>query len=630
MEQSSFFHAALALALGLAAQVVATRLALPGIILLLGAGVVFGPDVLGVLDPSAIGDGITPLVTFAVTVILFEGGLALRPEEIRAQQRSLILLMTVGAAISMAGGTLAAHYFLALPWPIASLYGALMIVTGPTVVTPLLARIPLDRRIRELLIGEGVLIDPIGAIIAIVAAEYVVGHSEAWQVGGMVFLRLGIGGAIGAVAGIVVAAALRRGWIPEDMRNPIVLAAALIAAATASRVSSEAGLMAAVMMGVVMGNAGLRSLGELRHFKEQMTLLLLSFIFVLLAADLRLAAVEEIGFASLAVVAVVIWIARPIAVGLSTIGSNLNWRERLFVAWVCPRGIVAVSVAGLFALELGNAGIAGGESLEALVFVTVAATVIIQGLTAGAVARGLGIDHPVHQGTILVGASDFGLFLASLLQSLARQVALIDSNPANTRRSRNAGFAVFEGDARSVETLDDAGARYAYALLALTSNTELNIVVRDRAHANFRLERVLAVSGETDAAAASLPFPGSFPGVDEVNRQLRLGKARIIAYRTDRDRADEAGLPLRELPWRDGSFALLLLRRDSVYVASHDQVLHPDDVIVCFAPSGGDSRLGDQLEALDEAPTADAGKLLARLNSERKRLPGGDVLHRVG
>ena len=618
MDQASFFHASLALALGLAAQVVATRLAIPSIILLLGIGVAAGPDVLAVLDPGALADAIPPLVTLAVTVILFEGGLALRLEEIRAQQRSLVLLLTVGAAISMIGGTLAAHYVLGLPWEIASLFGALMIVTGPTVVTPMLARIPLDRRVRELLIGEGVLIDPIGAIIAIVAAEYVVGHSQAWQMGGMVFLRLGIGAAIGAAVAVIVAVALRRNWIPEEMRNPVVLASALLAAAAASRISSEAGLMSAVVQGVVLGNSGLRSLGTLRQFKEEMTLLLLSFIFVLLAADLRLAAIADIGFASLVVVAIVVWIARPVAVLASTVGSDLNWRERAFVAWVCPRGIVAVSVAGLFAFELSDAGIAGGDALEALVFVTVAATVIVQGSTAGSIARALGIDRPVHQGTILVGASFFGRFVAQLLRALERQVALIDTNPMYARRARDAGLSVFEGDARAVETLEQAGAQYAYALLALTSNAELNIVVRDRALGNFRLERVLAVSGEKDDDLETLPFPGSFPGVDEVSRLLRVNQARVVAYRADRQDSAEIAQALPDLPWGASEFAVLLLRRDSVYLASHSQRLEVDDILICLRSGSAESPLAGVLTRLGEVEARATAALVDELGLARR------------
>jgi NhaP-type Na+/H+ or K+/H+ antiporter len=617
VDHGGFFHASLALAIGLAAQVLATRFGIPSIVLLLGAGVAAGPDGLGILLPAALGDGIAPLVTLAVTVILFEGGLALRLEELRAQQRSLSLLLTLGAAVSFVIGTLAAALLLGLPWRIAGLYGALMIVTGPTVVTPMLARIPLARRVRELLIGEGVLIDPIGAIIAIVAAEYVVGHYQAWEMGGLVFLRLGIGGAIGGIVGLLVAVALRRNWIPELMRNPVVLASALTAAAVASRISSEAGLMSAVVQGVVMGNIGLRGLGALRQFKEEMTILLLSFIFVLLAADLRLAAIAEIGFASLAVVTAVIWVARPLAVFASTLGSDLSLRERIFVAWVCPRGIVAVSVAGLFAFELDAAGIAGGDALEALVFVTVAVTVLLQGTTAASVAAALGIDRPVHQGTIIVGANELGLLLARLLKQLDRQVALVDTNPRLAQRARDACLAVFEGDARSIETLEVSGAQYAYALLAVTSNSELNIVVRDRVHANFRVDRVLAVSGEPEGDAASLPFPGSFPGVDEVNRQLRLKKARLAAYHVARADAPEVDLLLRKLPWTANEFALLLVRRGSVYVASASQVLQVDDVLVCLEAGAGDSRLAADLVRIGAASTGSDGSMVEALGLNR-------------
>lgn len=199
----------------------------------------------------------------------------------------------------MGVGTVAARVFLDLPWALASLYGALMIVTGPTVVTPMLSRIPLDRRVRELLVGEGVLIDPLGAIIAIVVAEYIVGQAAAWEAAGRVVIRLGVGAAIGVASSGALARALRHGWIADELRNPVVLGTALITAALASSVSSEAGLMAAVVQGVVLGNIGLRSIARLRQFKEELTVLLLSFLFVVLAADLRLSAVAQLGWASL-------------------------------------------------------------------------------------------------------------------------------------------------------------------------------------------------------------------------------------------------------------------------------------------------------------------------------------------
>jgi NhaP-type Na+/H+ or K+/H+ antiporter len=577
---TGFYHAALAVALGMGAQLLAMRFAIPSIVVLLVTGVAVGPDGLGLLDPTAFGVARSDLVTLAVTVILFEGGLALRFEEVRRQQRSLTLLLTLGGAISMSVGASAAHYMLGMPWHIAVLYGALMIVTGPTVVTPLLSRLTLDRTVRELLIGEGVLIDPVGAIVAIVAAEYIVGHSRMWEAGWLVFVRLGVGGLAGGVSGIALAAILRRGWIPEAVRNPTILGAVLLAAALASGWSSEAGLMAAVVQGVVMANAGVRELGPLRQFKEELTMLLLSFIFVLLAAGLSLDAVGALGWQALAVVATLTWVARPLSAFLCTLGSGLSVRQRLFVAWICPRGIVAAAVAGLFDILLGDAGLPGGDQLEALVFVTVAFTVTVQGLTTGTVARLLGVDLPGLQGTIVIGADHLGRLLAHLLIEQGRHVALIDRNPQFCNAAQAERLPVYAGDALAVECLEEAGARYADTVLAVTRNQELNTLIAQRVRNNFRVERVLVV-GEGQAVNADyVPFPGDFRGVDEVNHQLRTRGARLLEYEVSA--GDWVGRRLGDLPYGDGEFALLLVRREQAYIATGDQAVETGDRVTCL------------------------------------------------
>jgi NhaP-type Na+/H+ or K+/H+ antiporter len=597
VHDSTFYHAALAVAVGMAAQTLATRFRIPSIVILLFAGVAVGPDGLGLLNPAAFGAGRADLVTLAVTVILFEGGLALELQDLRRQQRSLALLLTVGAAISMTAGTLATHFLLGMPWALACLYGALVIVTGPTVVTPLLSRLRLNRTVRELLIGEAVLIDPIGAIVAVVAAEYVAGRSEMLEAGWLVFLRLGVGALAGAVAGIASAAALRRGWIPDELRNPIILGAVLLVAALASGLSSEAGLMAAVVQGVVMANAGLRELGPLRQFKEDLTVLLLSFIFILLAADLSLDAVRALGWRSLAVVAMLIWVARPLSVFLCTQGGALTIRQRLFISWICPRGIVAAAVAGLFGILLTNAGIAGGDELEALVFVTVAVTVTLQGLTAGLAARVLGLDLPSLQGTIIIGADYFGRFLAHLLIQHERQAVLIDKNPQYCRIAHAEGLPVYEGDALSVESLEEAGARYADTVLSATRNQELNTLSAQRVRSNFRVERLLVV-GEGPATDGDAPFPGDFPGMDEANRSLRIGRARLVEYEVAA--GEWVGRRLGELPYGNGEFALLVIRRGHTFLGTREHALDAGDRVLCLATGDGSSPLGSLFSVVRE------------------------------
>jgi NhaP-type Na+/H+ or K+/H+ antiporter len=613
LTESAFYHAALAVALGMIAQVVGLRLSLPSIVILLATGVAVGPDGLGLLQPAVFGSALSHLVTLAVTVILFEGGLALRVEDLRQQQRSLVLLLTVGALISMTVGMIAARSLLGMSWSIAWLYGTLVIVTGPTVVTPLLTRLTLNRRVRELLISEGVLIDPIGAIVAIVAAEYVVGHSAIWEAGWLVFARLGVGAGIGAAAGLALGAVLRRRWIPDDLRNPTVLGLVLVVAAVASRVSSEAGLMAAAIQGVVMANLGLRELGSLRQFKEELTVLLLSFIFVLLAADLPLGAVRALGWNALLVVGVLVWIGRPLAVLLCTVGSGLSWREKLFISWICPRGVVAASVAGLFGILLAKAGILGGERLQALVFITVAATVTLQGLTAGLVTRLLGLDTPVLQGTMIIGADDFGRLIARLLGALQRQAVLIDSNPRHCRTARKQGLTVYLGDARSPETLEEAGVRYTDTVVALTANEELNTLIAQEVRNNFRVERILAAASglavdEEHRPAETLPFPGNFPGPEEVDHALSLRRATLVTYQVPEKQTDLGRLG--ELDYGDGEFGVLLGRRDSIYLAATDQKLLPGDRLLCLKVRHGDSPLASILDMVHEADANEADAVM--------------------
>lgn len=615
MSAEAFYQAALALALGMTAQVAAGRFALPSIVLLLAVGVAAGPDGLGLLDPSVFGEALGPLVTLGVTVILFEGGLALRVDELRRQQTSLLLLLTLGSAISMSAGMLAAHYALGLPWSIAALFGALVIVTGPTVVTPLLARLPVDRPLRELLIGEAVLIDPVGAIVAIVAAESVLGSADLWQAGAHVLTRLGVGAALGAGAGVALGIVLQRGWIPQPLRNPCVLGAVLVVAALASRLSPEAGLMAAVAQGMVMANSGLREIGPLRQFKEELTVLLLSFLFVLLAAKLRLSSVQALGWPALSVVAVLCLVARPLSVFLCTLGSELSVRQRLFASWINPRGIVAASVAGLFGILLADAGIAGGESLEALVFVTVALTVTVQGLTAGPVARLLGVDLPALRETIVVGAGALGRLIARLLIARGRSVVLLDSNPRSCRVALSEGLPALQGDALSFDDLDEAGVRRADTVLAATTNHSLNVLIAQRVRESFRVERVLAASDRDAMRGAEGPFPGNFPGVNEITQRLLAGGAHLLQYELSEGEA--LGRKLADLDYGPGEFALLVERRERVYVATGGHALAAGDKLLCLAPTGGERPLATLLQLVSESAAKTTVRGVRRRDASR-------------
>lgn len=605
MKDLGFANAAIALAAGMLAQILAARMAIPSIVLLLLTGTLLGADVLGWLDRGAFGEGRADLVTLAVIVILFEGSLALDLNRLRAQQKSLLLLITVGGAVSMAVSTLAAYGILGMPGDVAILYGSLMIVTGPTVVKPLLSRIKLARRVRELLVSEGVLIDPIGAIVALVAAEWVIGAHDIFVSGGLVVYRLLVGSAAGFAAGFLLAEVLKRKWIPEDLVNPSVLGVAVVVAALASRLSAEAGLMAAVAQGITMANRSVPDVGRLREFKEALTLILLSFLFVVLAADLRLTEVTSLGWGGLAVVALVVWVGRPLGVLLSTLGSDLSWRERAFVAWICPRGIVAAAVAGFFHVLLDEAGIPGGSSLEALVFVTVAVTVTLQGLTARPLAGLLGIDFPALQGTLIIGAGRFSRRVARLLTDLGRSVVLLDRNPSLCRAAQSDGLVAVTGDALSLDDLERAGGRYADTVLAITTNSSLNQLAAKRVHENLLVERVLGILDGSDEHDEHRPFPGQFPGTEEANRLTRLGRLELVEH--EMSAPEWKGRALSELPFAEGEFAVALRRGDSVLIATAGERLAVNDRLWTGQVTGTQSELPKILGAVaaeEDSPKA--------------------------
>ena len=582
MTETAIGATALALMAGTMAQAFATRMGLPSIVLLLATGFLLGPDFLDFLDPQALAGGRETIVSLAVTIILFEGGLALDLDRLRRQQRSLLLLVTLGGAISMVLGTLAARFAVGLSWSVSLLYGSLMIVTGPTVVTPLLSRLKIERRLRELLVSEGVLIDPIGAIVALVAAEWVVGHAGFLESGWLVILRLSLGAAAGFASGVVLATALKRQWIPEHLINPTVLGVTLAVATFASGLSAEAGLMAAVAQGVTMANRQIPGIGKLRDFKEALTLIMLAFLFVTLAAGLRLEFVEALGWNALIVVAILIWIARPLSVFLATYGSEMPVRERIFAAWICPRGIVAAAVAGLFHLLLEQSEIPGGAELEALVFVTVACTVTLQGLTARPVARLLKIDFPSLLGTVIIGADAFSRKIGRLLTDLGRPVVHVDRNPALCERARDAKLVAVEGDALSLETLENAGARYADVIVAMTGNNALNDLAIQKARESFMAERYLglgsaAIPDDAGRRPQDVLFPGNFPGIQEAGRLTRLEKLEI----KDRLAINKKDLlkPLRDLPYAPGEFAVVVVRSGAVNLATGDLQLSVGDVL---------------------------------------------------
>ncbi len=551
---------------GITAQVIAEYLKVPSIVFLLIFGIALGSDGWEILHPQSLGIGLEVLVALSVAIILFEGGLSLSGRELGRVSGSLRNLVTLGTSITLIGGGMAAHWLGEFPWPIAFLYASLVVVTGPTVIGPLLKQVAVDRRVATLLEGEGVLIDPVGAILAVVVLNTIIdSHSRPMEIITGLTLRLGIGAAIGIAGGGLLSFIIKTcNFLTFELKNLVVLAGVwgLFGLSQFSR--SESGLMAVVMAGIVLKAAAVPDERLLRRFKGQLTTLCVSVLFILLAADLSIASVIALGWGSVLTVLVLMLVVRPLSVALCTLKSDLNWRHKLFIAWVAPRGIVSASVASLFAILLTRAGINGGEAIKALVFLTILMTVFIQGLTARWVAKGLKITSSAATGAVIVGCNPLGRLIGSLFQEQGETVVLIDTDAAACQQAKEEGLTVLQSSALDTKILQEAGIESMGTFLVLTNNSEVNLVLAQRAGEEFHPPRVLAAFAGTanpDKNKVNQVFLPSF-SVKEWNQylddnQIKLGKT--IFKGNDLSEQQTRLTKLIE----NGELLPLLLRRDN-------------------------------------------------------------------
>ncbi len=492
MQHTPALTIAIALASGVIVQAVAFHLRIPGIVLLLGTGFLLGPEFADVVRPASLDTGLLTLVGFAVAVILFEGGMNLKLSRVRREQVIIRRLVTWGGLITAVGGASAALLFLRWDIPTSLLFGTLVMVTGPTVVTPLLRRIHVLPVLQTVLEAEGVIIDAVGAIVAVVTLEVVLHptrHSIALGLAGLP-LRMGVGLAVGLVGGAVIAFLLRVDRIvPERLGNVFALAMAVATFQVSNALMSESGLVAAIVAGLLVGNVRTRVLRELLEFKEQLTAMFIGMLFILLSANLRVSDLRSLGWGGVAVVAALMLVVRPLSIWLCSRGTGLGWREKMFLAWLAPRGIVAAAIAALFAQTLDEAGMPGGPGLRAMVFLVIVSTVVVQGLPAGLVARLLRVRQSARPASLVVGANALGRLLARLLGEAGNKATLIDIDPDMCRAAEEAGLRVVLGNAVEERTLRRAGIDGAKVIIAVTSNEGINLVCARKAIEDFRVRR---------------------------------------------------------------------------------------------------------------------------------------------
>ncbi|MEM9153497.1 MAG: cation:proton antiporter [Cyanobacteria bacterium P01_F01_bin.33] len=524
---------------GISAQVLANFTNVPSIVFLLGFGALLGQDGLGIIRPQLLGIGLEVIVSLSVALILFEGGLNLKLADLSRVSKSLRNLVTVGATVTLTGGAVAAHYLSEFPWPIAFVYAALVVVTGPTVVNPILQRIRVGESVSTLLEGEGVLIDPIGAILAVAVLNVVLAGApdtpELALAAGQLLATLALGAVIGGVGGGAIGLLLRRyrKFFGEELTNCVVLAAALGLYALSQSILSESGLMAAVTAGLVVRQTAEIKERQVRRFQGQLVTLAISVLFVLLTANLSLGSIRLLGWGAAATVAVLMMVVRPLSVWLCTLRSNFSWREKLFVSWLAPRGIVAASVSSLFALVLAEHNITGGEAVKALVFLTIAITVVIQGLSAGTVAKLLGLEGG---GAIaIVSDRELGFQLAGLLCELKQPVSLI-VHPSTSGSQSNLPILITEechaiaGSALDESVLTRARIDRAERLLVLTLNADLNCAIAEFILTTFKPPQVMtALLPDTLSSDRIQVLPWDTSKLEDWERYIQSESTRIAA-----------------------------------------------------------------------------------------------------
>lgn len=498
----------LAVIAGIGAQVLAEYLRVPSIVFLLFFGILLGSDGIDILHPNLLGTGLEVIVSLSVALILFEGGLNLQLRDLNRVSGSLRNLVSFGVLITLMGGGMAAHWLGEFPWTIAFLYASLVVVTGPTVISPLLKQVKVDRQISVLLEGEGVLIDPVGAILAVVVLNIILsGDADPLAIISGLLLRLAIGGGIGAIGGWLLGFMLKRATsLSDELRNLVVLAGVWGLFSLAQLIRSESGLMAMVIAGMVVGAAALPEERLLRRFKGQLTMLAVSVLFVLLAADLSIDSIFALGWGSLFTVLVLMFAVRPLNIWLCTWNSDMNWRQKLFLCWVAPRGIVSASVASLFAILLTQQGINGGDSIKALVFLTIILTVVLQGLTAQWVAQLLRVTSVEATGAVIVGCNSLARLIGRLFQDRGEPIVLIDTDAEACQIAETENLKVFSSSALDINVLEQADLAKVGTFLALTNNAEVNLVLAQHAAEEFSPPRVLAaLPSDSPTTASTLP-----------------------------------------------------------------------------------------------------------------------------
>jgi len=507
MEQQALVIALVGV-LGIGAQWLAWRTGWPAIVLMLAAGFLAGP-VFGIIDPEeTFGELLEPMVAIGVALILFEGGLSLDFRELSKYREGVWRLVVLGVPLGWLFGSLATYYVAGLVWPVAILFGGILVVTGPTVVIPLLRQSSIQQRPAAILKWESIVNDPFGALCAVIAYEYFRRSAEGLsgiEIVPPLLIAAAVTGVIGYAAAWVIAWSFPRGLVPEYLKVPILLVSVIGVFVVSNLIEHEAGLLAVTVMGVALANMHVASLRSIHPFKQNIAVLLVSGIFIVLSAGLDFEEFRRFEWQFGLFLLAILFLVRPATILLSLAFSSVPWNERLFLAWIAPRGIVMVAISGLFALRLVDMGYADGTILISLSFAVVVTTIVAHGFTVNLVAKWLNLRGASRPGLLIVGATPWTIALAKQMHDLEAPVTVVDANWARLKPARSAGIPTYHGEILNEATEHNLDLAPFQVLVAATDNEAYNALVCSEFAPEIGTDRVYQL-GE--------------PGNDEDHRSL--------------------------------------------------------------------------------------------------------------
>ncbi|ATU07556.1 cation:proton antiporter domain-containing protein [Methanohalophilus portucalensis] len=582
---------------------------IPIIVFLLLEGIIAGPEVLNMLDPAVFGNGLTVIVSLSVAIIVFDGGLHIDLRHIRTVQQSVLRLISVGVLVTFILTTFVTHMLLSVPLELAALFGALISATGPTVITPMVKQVRPNHKISKVLELEGVLNDAGSVILAALIFEWIVSQLSGFEVLSFILFRIFIGVVFGISSGFLLSRFLSMESLITDQTTRIVTITMVLATFVIAEIfGNESGIMAVAIFGIYVGSSNVPNKSVIKEFKADIVIILLSFIFLILASMLRFEDIVNIGFKGFAIVILLMFFIRPLAVFISTLKSKLTLKDKLFISFIGPRGIVPASIATYFTIKLNNMGIIGGEFLVGLVFLAVIISVVTTGFLSKRVAKFLGV---IPMEILVVGGGEVGKILAERFEKRGENVVVVDPSEENCQKLMKSDIRVVHGDAEDINVLKEAGIDHAKYVVATTDKDNTNLLICQIAKTKFNFDKDqivarvnnienlhafwdLEIRAMSPAMTTALVLD-NMVGRPHMFSMCEVGEgADIIEAHISNPKV--VGKAISELKLPESSLLLMVRRGNESFIANGNVVLEYDDIVTVIGEGDSAQKVADLFE----------------------------------